>query len=465
MPSVFLNIPVPATTGSGAPVNISALGFCKLFSLTGGFGSVPNLGATVVIEASNDGVSWSPVTSLTAANDIRRSFAAVLVRATVIGDATGANLSVGADNPGTDMTALAVPAGNGVGAAVDISSFGSEKTVLYNGGMEASLTIEISQDGGLTYTEAASFVGKTPASVNLCCSVGFIRVRVGGFNTGGGTGVISVCAAKPSGGGATSILWAPAGGGDAVTWAEVMGFVNAANAPITIYVSATGPAPVPAGTYNMKYATFYSVPTIGNSVVDLADGAVLHNLGKIFGQMAVQGNQTGGPCLTFDIPSGGGPSTILLEFNGTLQNNGVGPMIVVADNQFFVVGFLLSGGYNQLGGQPLVSLGANSVLIMGAFGNTGVPNDFVTGPATASLLIQNLGGFPSPLPTNAGFLGTTVQNLLFGFSCLNVASRPFNPFGGPILVGTMVFDQSLGITGLPIWWDGTQWVDATGAPA
>jgi hypothetical protein len=32
-------------------------------------------------------------------------------------------------------------------------------------------------------------------------------------------------------------------------------------------------------------------------------------------------------------------------------------------------------------------------------------------------------------------------------------------------IGTMVFDQSLGLTGRPIWWDGTQWVDATGAPA
>ena len=33
MANVFLSIPVPASTGSGAPVNIAALGFTKLFSL------------------------------------------------------------------------------------------------------------------------------------------------------------------------------------------------------------------------------------------------------------------------------------------------------------------------------------------------------------------------------------------------------------------------------------------------
>ena len=195
MANVFLPIVVPATTGSGAALNVSSLGYNKLFSLVGSFGSVLSLGATINIEASNDGVAWVPVATLTAANDVRRSFAAVFVRATVIGDATGATLSVGSDDPGTDMIAIPTPVANGTGAPVNISTFGMEKTFIYNGAMEACITVEISQDG-VTYTEAISFVGKMKAHYNLTASIEFVRVRVSGYDGSGGTPTVSVCAVK-----------------------------------------------------------------------------------------------------------------------------------------------------------------------------------------------------------------------------------------------------------------------------
>ena len=140
-----------------------------------------------------------PVATLNATNDATRKFAAVFVRATVIGTAGGVTLSVGSDSPGTDMTALAVPAGNGVGANANLSAFGSKKTVIYNGGMEASISIDVSQDAGVTFSEVGSFTGKTPASFNLEASVNLMRVRVGGFVIG--TGVISVCAVQETAGG------------------------------------------------------------------------------------------------------------------------------------------------------------------------------------------------------------------------------------------------------------------------
>jgi hypothetical protein len=39
------------------------------------------------------------------------------------------------------------------------------------------------------------------------------------------------------------------------------------------------------------------------------------------------------------------------------------------------------------------------------------------------------------------------------------AGRPPTPY-----TGQQFFDTSLAPTGLPIWWDGTQWIDSTGTP-
>jgi len=193
MANVYATIPVPSVTGSGAPVNVSAMGFDKLFSLSG----TPN--ATINIEASNDGVNWVPVGSMTASNDLQRSFAAVFVRATVAGTASGVVLSVGSDDPGTDMTAITVPAGNGTGAAANVSAYGGKKTLIYNGGMDGCITIQASQDGGATFSDIVSFVGQSPASVNVYAAVGRLRAVVSGFASG--VGVVSVCAAKDAAGG------------------------------------------------------------------------------------------------------------------------------------------------------------------------------------------------------------------------------------------------------------------------
>jgi len=455
MANAFLNIPVPAGNGAGAPVDTSALGYDKLFSLVGAFE------ATINIEISNDGVNWVQLTTLTVANDIRKPFAALFIRAVVSGYQSGAPvLSVGsADSTASNMAALPVPVVDGVGAPVDVSIFGQQKTILY-AGLVASVTIEISQDG-VTFSQAASFSGPVPASVNYSGAIRFMRVRVMGLVSG--TGVVSVCATKDVGAAAaSSILWAPGGGGDATTWAEVMGFVDAANAPITIYVNAS--ATIPVGTYELHGSTLAADPSFSARVVTFADGAVLNNLGQLSGQLILEGTQTGGPCLTFDAAPPGTPNCLILHFTPTLRNSGMGPMIEVPAGGFFIFACLFNGTYESGPGQPLANLGAGGVFLIGAFGSSPFANDFLTGPVGSTLLYQNFGGMQSPLPTNAGFLGTTLQNILFGASCVNVAARPVNPFGA-LNVGTSVFDQSLGVTGQPIWWDGTQWVDATGAPA
>jgi len=191
MANVFFDIVVPLANGPGPALNITSLGFTKLFSLTGTF-----VGA-VGIEISNDGVNWVPLTTLNAANDAEKKFAAIFVRANVSGYVSGVpDLSVGANNGGSAFFALPVPAGNGAGAPVNVSSLPKDKTLLYNGGMEASISVEISQDG-VTFTEAASFTGLTPSGVNIDGAVQLARVVVSGFV--GGVGVVSMAASQESG--------------------------------------------------------------------------------------------------------------------------------------------------------------------------------------------------------------------------------------------------------------------------
>jgi hypothetical protein len=273
--------------------------------------------------------------------------------------------------------------------------------------------------------------------------------------------------AGPAGvpGAASAILWAPGGGGDATTFAEVMAFVAASDVPLNIYVN--GNATIPAGVYEMGGASLIATPTIGGFTITMADGAQLRNLGAVTGQMLLRATSTALTPLVFDAAPPGFPNIFILNFNGVVENVGTVPMIEVAAGGFFILGIEFHGTVLP-GTAALVNLngGPGTVALVGAFGYTELANNWLTGPAGAVLVYQNVtGGIPSPLPTNAGFAGSTFQNSLFGASCTGPATRPFNPLGGSLPVGSMVFDQSLGATGKPIWWDGTQWVDATGVPA
>jgi len=42
------------------------------------------------------------------------------------------------------------------------------------------------------------------------------------------------------------------------------------------------------------------------------------------------------------------------------------------------------------------------------------------------------------------------------------ANRPVSTDLLPVAVGQIYFDTDLGTSGLPIWWDGTDWINASG---
>lgn len=140
-------------------------------------------------------------------------------------------------------------------------------------------------------------------------------------------------------------------------------------------------------------------------------------------------------------------------------------MIEIPTNVFFVLDIILNGSLLIGGPAPIINVnGPGATIIAGVLGTATINNNWLTGPLGSTLIYENADGAPSPLPTNAGFAGTTFQDILTGASCTGPATRPVNPLGA-LPIGATIFDRSLGITGKPIWWDGTQWVDATGAPA
>ena len=261
-----------------------------------------------------------------------------------------------------------------------------------------------------------------------------------------------------SGKSTSTISWAPGGGGDATTWADVMEFVGAVNHPLTVYLN--GSASIPPGVYDVNGMQLVSDPEIETFVVTMADGAQVSNLAAILGQITLKSLSTSLTPLEFGVPPSGAPHSLKLEFNASLENAGTVPMIEVAAGEILVIAGLFNATLTDTA--PVVNLGAGSTLIIGVYGALNVTDDYVTGPADATLVYQVVtGGLPTPLPTNAGFAGTTLQNVLTGWACTTAGRPSVNPLY-TLHTGTMTFDTDLGF---PIWWDGAQWVDATGTPA
>lgn len=181
MANVFLSIPVPTGNGIGASVDISGLGWIKTLVLSG------SLEGCLNVEMSQDNVNWGPVTTFySSQDDLKISFAAMWVRARVTGYVRGASvLSIGADVDTVTLLSLPVPAGNGIGASVDVSAMGQSKTLFYSGGrnVDVNCIVEISTDG-VVFSQLASFQGATPATLNIISSIQTMRIRTNGFVMG-----------------------------------------------------------------------------------------------------------------------------------------------------------------------------------------------------------------------------------------------------------------------------------------
>ena len=439
MGNLFLNIPVPAGNGTGAAVETSQMASTKTIVCGGPFV------ATVNLEISNDAgaLVWAPLATFQRSGNLTVSVSARFMRASVSDYKSGvANLDVSAAAVG-DASFVLLP---GNGTPVDISAAPLFKTVVAPGSFTGN--VEISGDG-VSYAQIWSLQDGGQQS----------REVVGKFARAIGSGEDVYLGGTSNGsGGIGTISWAPGGGGDATTWAEVMAFVTAVNHPLAVYLN--GSASIPPGVYDVNGMQLISDPEIETFVVTMDDGAQLYNLAAILGQITLKSLSTALTPLEFGAPPSGAPHSLKLEFNASLENAGTVPMVEVAAGEILVIAGLFNATLTDTA--PVVNLGAGSTLIVGVYGALNVTDDYVTGPASATLVYQVVtGGLPTPLPTNAGFAGTTLQNVLTGWSCTTAGRPSSNPLY-TLHTGTMTFDIDLG---LPIWWDGTQWVDATGTPA
>jgi hypothetical protein len=142
--NIFVNIPVPSSNGSGAPVDMSALGYTKTVSVSGPFV------AGVTIEFSNELVptQWAPLVTFTNPDGFTFDVACHWMRATVRNYKSGApQCDVGATDDGATFASLAATPGNGAGPAVDVSVLALFKTVTVGGPFRGNVQLEVSVDG------------------------------------------------------------------------------------------------------------------------------------------------------------------------------------------------------------------------------------------------------------------------------------------------------------------------------
>ena len=179
MANLFLNIPVPAANGAGAPVDVSAMAKTKSLVCGGGFQ------ATVNVEYSEDAAGvgpWAQLATFQQSGNLTIDVAAHWMRAKVTDYKGGApNLDVGSSDDGSVFALLTAN-----GASVDISALPLLKTAVAPAGFAG--IVEISEDG-VSWAQIFAFQnggGITRSVVGQFARVkGGADVWIGGANDNG----------------------------------------------------------------------------------------------------------------------------------------------------------------------------------------------------------------------------------------------------------------------------------------
>jgi len=261
----------------------------------------------------------------------------------------------------------------------------------------------------------------------------------------------------------TSVSWRPDGLGDVTTWAGVMQAIAGTKSPVEVWCPQGGgiyTIPASAQPYDINYATVAGPVAFGVDV-NIANGAVLHNLSGIRGGPQLVGHCTAAPCLTFTPPMGGNP-IIIDSFGGTFRNQGTRAMVDVGAGILFILAAFQGGGVSPgTPGVPVIDLTTNSSNMLVAVRGSGqLPDGFASGVAGSNLIYQSDGTGPNPLPLLPLMLGNVRQAPVYGMSC-TLATRPTDTFG-PIPIGCTVFvtdavpprNLSVRSNGPVVWVDG-----------
>lgn len=261
MANQFVDLPTTASDGPGAWVDMSSFGALKTITVS------PNGGVFspfITVEFSNQDAPTvgAPLATFQQAKDQTFEVACHWMRAVTSNYKGGgaATCAVGGTDDGTHSLQLPVPAGNGLGAAVDVSSLPNFKTVQVGGSFGGTLLVLISEDGGTTYNQAFSFQGGPDSSYQtLLIAADFMRIqRVGVPLVAPGLPVVWVSATQPVGGG---------GGGGALTVTD--GTTTVTNVTTLTADAAAGLAvtEIAPGNAGLTYAQ-NTVQQAGTTIVD-----------------------------------------------------------------------------------------------------------------------------------------------------------------------------------------------------
>lgn len=178
MPTTFLSLPAPAANGSGAAVDVSGLAAGKTVVVEGNGGAFEPY---VIIEFSNDNAAliWSPITMFSRPGEKTFTLACRWMRATVTNYRSGGApvVNVGAEIDTALFAELLAPAGNGNGPGVDVSALAPFKTIQVSGPFKGTCTVEVSNDGGVTYSLATAFQGGKGGYTSMLLAAEFMRVN------------------------------------------------------------------------------------------------------------------------------------------------------------------------------------------------------------------------------------------------------------------------------------------------
>lgn len=231
MANVFLNLPVPAADGSGASVDTSSLGATRTIAIAG------DLVGAVTVEISPDNATWRPLYTFGELGKRTFTVCAPWMRCTVSNYRSGsANCDVGGQDDGVQTLQPVAPAGNGSGAALDISALGTVNTVLVTGVYTGNVLLEFSQDN-TDWVPLCSF-GASGGSRTISFVAQFLRVTRQSVNAGApGLPVVHICAANDTGALPPHAASHEDGGGDELDVTNLSGVLADPQTPATHAVS------------------------------------------------------------------------------------------------------------------------------------------------------------------------------------------------------------------------------------
>lgn len=290
MSNIFLDIPVPAGNGVGAPVDTTGMGNPKTVEIAGDFRG------SVIIEASLDGgITYSAVWVFTT-NPKKKvlNFAADRVRVRRSGVPNiGPGLpsvSISANNFGALFAALPV------GIAVNTSALGNDKTVTVNGlSTHGVINIEVSEDGinwatCLTFNNDDIQFRKFTAKFMRAMGTG-ATVNVGAVNDeSGGVDAGTCLVYQPGGGGTGPVVYED--------WNALIGQLNTIRAatpgcevPVIIDDSFSSPAVIPSGSYDLVNVVLTAI--VDNpATLEISDGVTFNEFRHAKGPLTVSNMST-----------------------------------------------------------------------------------------------------------------------------------------------------------------------------